>query len=133
MLHLRALDDATQFSTWRGVGIPNFSLNGPAMPLNTWMHLAVNWGPAGTKMYIDGEVVAASPENAAPAFPACGYLNYWGSNGSGQFLGLIDELHISNIRRSDAEIRDHAWIPEPTSLSMLLVGVGAVVFRRRLR
>jgi hypothetical protein len=133
VLHLQPLADQTHLVTWRDVGVPTFHLDGPALPYDAWVHLAVSWGGLGTKIYIDGEIVVSSPENASPNWPAWAYLNYWGINGDAQFQGLIDELHISSIQRSDAEIRDHAWIPEPTSLSMLTVGGSVLQLRRRRR
>ncbi len=114
VLHLHSLDaPGVHIGTWRDIG-PTFHLDGPAIPHGVWTHLAFSWSDAGSKMYVDGEVVESSSENARPSWPSWGYLNYWGASGSIQFLGLVDELHISTIQRSDAEILLHA-APEPTT------------------
>lgn len=80
-----------------------------AMPLNKWTHIAVTWSPNGTKLYVNGQVDAHSEANAWPAFSGTvfAYLNHWG----GKDFGLVDELHISKVARTDEEIRSHAVIP----------------------
>ena len=78
----------------------------------TWTHVAFSWGPAGTKAYVNG--IPSSGVSGAPSLLTTNYayLNYWGSTVSGQvpFDGLIDEVHISNVQRSDAEIAAHATV-----------------------
>lgn len=71
------------------------------VPLNRWTHIAVSWGPAGTKIYINGNVDASTPTPIKPDEPRWAYLNEWGN----RHLGYVDEVHISKIQRTDAEIR----------------------------
>jgi hypothetical protein len=78
------------------------------IPLNKWTHIAVTWGPNGTKLYVNGQVDAYSEANAWPAFSGTvfAYLNHWGGND----LGFVDEYHVSKAARTDEEIRSHANI-----------------------
>ncbi|MFZ3059918.1 MAG: LamG-like jellyroll fold domain-containing protein [Candidatus Methanoperedens sp.] len=78
------------------------------IPLNKWTHVVVSWGPAGTKLYVNGEVDASTTANVWPAFSGTifAYLNDWGRGD----IGLVDELHISKVARTDEEIRSHAAI-----------------------
>lgn len=70
-----------------------------------WTHLALSWGPAGTKFYTNGVPSGGPSSGGSPSSPAWAYLNYWGSAGGGGGIdGLIDEFHVSDIQRSDAYI-----------------------------
>lgn len=82
------------------------------MATGVWTHLAVTWGPGASKLYVDGQVIASAAANVYPALVSTfyAYLNFWGTN---SFQGLIDELHISRVRRSDAEILAHAARSSP--------------------
>jgi hypothetical protein len=73
------------------------------LPLKRWTHVAISWG-ALTKIYVNGSVSVSSSQCFLPARPAFAYLHYWGTGD----LGAIDELHISSVQRSDAEIARHA-------------------------
>lgn len=73
------------------------------LQLNQWSHVAVSWGTQ-TKIYVNGAISASSNQCFRPASPVWAYLNYWGATD----LGDVDELHISNVQRSDAEIVAHA-------------------------
>ena len=74
------------------------------VPIGLFSHVALSWSASSVKIYINGAVAASSNTCWQPSSPAFGYLNYWGSND----LGIVDELHISDIQRSDAEIAAHA-------------------------
>lgn len=74
------------------------------VPIGQWSHIALSWSASSAKIYINGQVSASSNQCWQPATPAWGYLNYWGASD----LGAVDELHISNIQRTDAEIAAHA-------------------------
>jgi len=93
-------------SFWPG----GYSVSTTPIAAGRWTHVAVSWGPAGTKVYVDGvpEVgVSGGPSLVSTNYA---YLNYWGSAVAGQvpFDGLIDEFHVSRVQRSDVEIADHA-------------------------
>ena len=77
-----------------------FSVNSGAykVPLNSWTHLAVTWGSAGAKLYINGVLVGSDTNTGMPA------SGYGGSVivrlGSDVGTNMIDELRISNIQRT---------------------------------
>ena len=76
------------------------------IPFNAWTHVALSWGPAGTKIYLNGErdimtTTTIAPSFGPPSFTNFTYLNYGGK----KELGSVDEFHISDVQRSDAEIR----------------------------
>jgi thermitase len=77
------------------------------LPTGRWLHLALAWGPGGSRLYVDGVVVASSPDNVYPAGPRYGYLNVWGITPT---VALVDEFHVSRVRRTEAEIRRHAGL-----------------------
>jgi len=69
------------------------------IPLNEWTHVAVTWGPSGTKLYVNGIIDAEIPDNLYPALNNQNYVyvNNWG----GSDLGYIDELRISKVARTE--------------------------------
>jgi len=75
-----------------------------AVPLGQWTHVAFSWSSAGAKLYINGGVSASSAQSFQPASPQYAYLNAWGAAS----LGYVDELEISNVQRTDAEIQADA-------------------------
>lgn len=80
-------------------GGSGFTGNG-IVPLNEWSHIAISWGEK-TKIYINGQLDFASDICFRPAINGSYlYLNYWG----GQDLGLVDDLRVSRVQRSDAEL-----------------------------
>jgi len=93
-------------------------VQGPTpVPVGDWTHLALSWGPAGTKLYTNGVPVAEVSGHPSGFLPTTyAYLNYWGEdkpNHNGDILafrGLFDELHISKVQRTDAEILAHATL-----------------------
>jgi hypothetical protein len=95
-----------EYWVWNGAGDGGLT-GATTIPLNEWTHVAVTWGPAGTKQYINGVVDASSTVNRYPAMVSYVYvyLNSWGQPNLGQ--KYVDELHISKVQRTDAEIYDH--------------------------
>lgn len=71
-----------------------------------WHHIAASWNSTELKLYVDGSVVAQSNVGYAPPnITATDF--YIGSNaGSQHWTGRIDELRISNVVRTDAEIAE---------------------------
>jgi len=67
------------------------------IPLHTWTHIAMTWGSAGAKLYINGALVGADPNT--------GSFTHWSdSNRVFAFVGnggYIDEVRISNVQRAN--------------------------------
>ncbi len=124
---LTATNRFVSISTW-----PAGSATGAtSIPLGAWTHIAMTWSSTSSQIYVNG--VADGPASGGLSTGnGYFYLNYWGTTG---FSGMIDELHISNIVRTPAEIAAHA-VPEPAHLpSAVLAGLlgMAVAWRRALR
>lgn len=107
VLHLNVKKDKKLgYGGWGG----NFDVGldgNRVIPLNQWTHVAVTWGPDGTKLYVNGLLDAYTTVNRWPALRGTtyAYLNYWGETD----LGLIDELHISKVARTGKEIFCHVY------------------------
>ena|GEM_PF-2979865 len=86
-------DGKLTYSVWGG-NLDNVLVGKTTIPLNKWSHVAVSWGPDGTKLYVNAKEDASTSANVWPAFSGTvfAYLNYWGAND----LGLVDDLYISN-------------------------------------
>ena len=112
-----------------------------AIPVDEWTYLAISWGALGSKLYVDGQIEAITSTNLRPEMLSnnFAYLNYWGGiagviHDPLEFHGLVDDLHISNIQRSDAEILAHAeQIPESSSMVMIFTGLLLLTARQVLR
>ncbi|MFA5026886.1 MAG: LamG-like jellyroll fold domain-containing protein, partial [Candidatus Methylomirabilota bacterium] len=97
-----------------------FDLNSGAvaMPLNTWTHVAVTWGSAGAKLYLNGEVVGTDPNTGSPA------PGYGGSvlvnSGTGSGGATIDELRISSVQRTSFNL-----VPPGQTLTVATAGAGS--------
>ncbi len=94
--------------------ITEFTSNS-SIPLNQWTHIAISWG-SSTKIYINGAIDNQTTSAFRPfATTTYVYFPYWGT---GTTSGIaIDELHISNIQRTDAEVATHASLFNNTIIS----------------
>ncbi len=72
----------------------------------TWYHVAFTWTAGATKLYVNGEL--AAQQNFSFALPAIGTSNFdiTHDNGGNTWNGLIEELRISNVPRTAAEIQN---------------------------
>jgi hypothetical protein len=88
-------DGKLSYSVWGG-NLDTALVGKTVIPLNKWTHVAVSWGPNGTKLYVNGAVDASTSANMWPAFSGTvyAYLNYWGADD----LGLVDDFHILKSR-----------------------------------
>ena len=78
-------------------------------PLNKWYHVAATYDGTTQKIYINGNLEAISTANSGPIAYADSWLSigsYKDDNENNHFNGIIDEVRIWNIARSEAEIRD---------------------------
>ncbi len=80
---------------------PNGFFSNSTVPVCQWTHIALTWG-SNIQIYINGQLDAQStfPFNPSAGSGTFIYLNYWGE----QDLGYVDDLHISKVRRTAAEI-----------------------------
>ncbi len=93
---------------WKSWGAPwcsSVPIGSSVIPLQEWTHVAATWSSTGTRLYVNGVLDAFSTSNCAPALsnPTYVYINGWGD---GDF-GLMDELRISNVARSEEEISSY--------------------------
>jgi len=66
------------------------------LPLNTWTHVAMTWGSAGTKLYVNGGEVVSHSNTA-------GFADWNSQNSVFVFLAegsYIDEFRVSSIQRT---------------------------------
>ncbi len=87
-------------TTWRGITTAN-----PVLSVNTWQHVALTYNGAFMKLYVNGVEVASSSEtmslaNASSDFTIGNYSNWYDR----PFLGIIDEVRIWDIARTQAQI-----------------------------
>ncbi len=102
VMHLTLNPDGT--ARWYGLAGGSLGLDGiSVVPTNIWSHLAVTWGSGGTTIYVNGMEDAHTASNWSPG---SGYL-YLNSSWGKAAVGSVDELRISDIARSEAELRDH--------------------------
>lgn len=116
VLHFQINEDGKlKYSQWRTAG---FELVGnTTIPLNEWTHVACSFGNY-VKLYVNGKVDAEiTPSANQPSWSSSDYLylRYFGEDI--RMKGIMDELHVSGIQRTDEEIRSHFakyTSPEPT-------------------
>jgi len=88
--------------TWEEIISP------PLMATNQWHHVAGVVNGTNTKLYIDGQEVAAGSYDGTPSILSEDLL-IGGSYFDGRFFdGAIDELRIWNVARTQQEIADFA-------------------------
>jgi glucose/arabinose dehydrogenase/PKD repeat protein len=81
-------------------------LYGPsALPVNTWSHLAVTYDRVTLRLYVNGVQVSSVGRSAAIA-TSTNPLQIGGDGIYGQyFQGLIDEVRVFNLARTQAQIQ----------------------------
>jgi Concanavalin A-like lectin/glucanases superfamily len=100
------------WSNWGG-SCPEPPIGGSVIPLDEWTHVAVTWSPSGTALYVNGVLDATTASNCSPALSTTiyVYLNGWGQSDH----GLVDDLRISSVARSQADLRAYVveTLPAP--------------------
>jgi len=145
ILHL-GIDSAGKLraETWTAIDGPSHALTplptgNTTIPLNQWTQVAFTWGDAGTRLYVNGNLDASTPDNLYPALKSTFYVYvpYWGEAG----LGYIDELHILKTQVGDTQTPTTTNLPAKllviamAGLGILIViggvGLGLWLIRRR--
>ena len=96
-------DNANYVGTADGYG-----LDGGNVADGVWHHVAFTVGPDGGVLYVDGTLKAMTPWTGTPGVPptvaplVLGYDFGWSG---GLYVGLIDEVRIWNIARSQSDIQ----------------------------
>jgi DNA-binding beta-propeller fold protein YncE len=89
---------------WPDGGSNRYTYNGPAVPANTWAHIAMTWNGAAVTLYVNG--VASNPGAGGPFTTSgpesfnVGYSSIYGQ----QFYGTVDEVRVWNVTRTPAQI-----------------------------
>jgi len=109
----------------------------PATMIQTgqWQHVALVKQPSEYSIYVDGSLQYSAPLSPALDGP------YWfpgtGNSGdrviggeSGTFRGYLDEFRISDTALTPDQF---LIVPEPSTISLLLVGVAGMLWRRKQR
>ena len=81
------------------------SASGGFVPLNQWAYLVMTYDGANTRLYINGQATAVSPNTGAIAnalYPI--YIGSWLGT-TDWFNGLIDDVRVYNRALSAAEIQ----------------------------
>jgi hypothetical protein len=128
ILHL-GIDAAGKLKaeTWTAINGPGHALaplptGHTTLPLNQWTHVAFTWGDAGTRLYVNGNLDASTPDNLYPALASTfyAYVPYWGETG----LGYIDELHIL---KTQVDYGQTPTTPNLTTNLLVMAGIGGVI------
>ena len=69
-----------------------------------WHHIATTWDGTTRKIYLDGNLIGSDNPSAVPTIPNADNLTIGITNGSEYFDGVIDEVRIWNIVRSECHI-----------------------------
>ena len=93
-----------------------------AVNINTWYHVAIQWGTSGMKMYVNGILQSETDAATYPLVSSGGPLCIGQNNTVEYFQGSIDEVRIWNDIRTEAEIRQNIYreLPDPASESNLV-------------
>ena len=87
-----------------------------AIPLNTWTHIAATYDQTAIRIYINGVLNASI--NATQALPTGSEVWYLGKRWDGtteMFSGIMDELRIWNVARTQAQIQETMNSTVPTN------------------
>jgi prepilin-type N-terminal cleavage/methylation domain-containing protein len=74
-----------------------------------WHHIALTWGPGGSKIYIDGQIDAQIPKTSSDFNWATGSTIGYSQDG-GYFTGQMAEAALFSTQLTDAEIETSATI-----------------------
>ena len=109
------------YARWQG------AIADAAPSLNEWHHLVGTWAADGQKLYVDGELVAESPERMTVSDHAAIFLG--GSSWGRTLKAIIDEVRIYAVALSPEVVAAHfesrAYVAQPPQPQSRLVHYGA--------
>ena len=111
-------------------GIGTFLPSQPVTLTSGWNHFALVKSANSYNFFLNGSGIGS--QTSGLAFPDPHTLLNFGHLESGHdFTGLMDEVSIYNRALSNPEVAIVASVPEPASLSVVLLGGAALLIRRR--
>lgn len=104
---------AVDFEESGGANHPAIAPTVPAgnvIALNTWYHAAATFDGTTWRLYLNGSLILTQVENATPEANSLGKFalaTMHGSNNTtyGRFAGVLDEVRVWNLARSELEIQ----------------------------
>ena len=114
------------------------AVDGPAVPLNTWQHVAITYdsGTTTRRMFIDGVEVITSAVGMSPNALRDIHIGSGQDDGNNFFWnGNIDDVIIFDEALTAAQINDVRLnsIPEPSAAGLFGLAGLALMLRRRSR
>ena len=127
------------WSYWAGNNGPSGAwnaVNGPAVPLNTWQHVAITYNSATQtrNMFIDGIEVLSSNIGVSANLLRDIHIGSGQDDGRNFYWnGQIDDVIMFDEALSAAQIQDVMTnsIPEPSSTSLIALAAFGFALRRR--
>lgn len=123
---------------WAGVGYSDGSLLSEVQ--NTWHHVVGTYDGTQARMFLDGEEVGSTVQeyilNPGNLF-AVGHGTHGNSLSQYPLTGAVDEVAYYNYALSPSRVSAHyqtgiGVIPEPTTASLLALGLLGLAVRRRV-
>jgi hypothetical protein len=138
-----------------------WDLTGGSAPINSWSHVVATWNGSAARLYVNGSLADSTNDPAATGVynaSTSGVPFDVGTNdtASSPYAGSVDEVAFYPSVLSDTQILNHfnavssptagayqslvrsdgallqlSNAPEPSSIGMLLVGVGGMALSRR--
>jgi len=100
----------------------------PEFNSNSWQHVAVTKQGSSWTLYFNGDM-KISVDSGLSSFDKNNYFLFNSGGWQYQFNGQVSEMVIYDRALSSSEVRQ--LVPEPSALSLLAVGLGIVLRRRR--
>ncbi|MBN4081704.1 DUF1573 domain-containing protein, partial [bacterium AH-315-C07] len=111
---LRITGGVPQFQIWDNTFTQRAVNSSASIGINEWHHIAGTFDGTTLKIYVDGILMNSSSFTGVIGTPSTynlylGGMGYWASNYN--VNGILDEIRIWNIARSESEIRSFMGVP----------------------